>query len=267
MFGRKSKKNKAGKTVRALRGVDYALKLMLTDQSCTAIILAAGSSTRMGDGKNKQFENVGGMPVLARSIAAFSQTSGVDDIILVARDEDILRCRRLVRTYAFDKVSKIVRGGETRRESVMAGFAAMEKDSGFVAVHDGARCLVTPRMIKAVLAEARRTGAASAGCPVKDTIKQVDLFGVIESTPDREKLWAAQTPQIFKTTLYRGAAVMADRDGVDATDDNFLVERLGGKVTMVDCGYTNIKITTPEDLTVAEALLRVRGEANRGGRV
>ena len=264
MFGKNKKSKKPGKAVRAVRGLNYAVKLFLTDRTCTAIILAAGNSTRMGEGMNKQFEPVGGMPVLAGSIKAFNEVRGVKEIIIVARKDDMLKVRDMVKEYSFDKVRKIVSGGETRTASVMAGLRALKSDPGFVAIHDGARCLVTPKMINKVLTEARRTGAASAGAPVKDTIKEVGFNGVVESTPDRDKLWSAQTPQIFKTDLYRAAAYTAQKDGVDSTDDNFLLERLGGRVTMVDCGYSNIKITTPEDLAFARAIVEMRGKEENG---
>ena len=226
-----------------------------------AIIVAAGNSTRM-NGVDKQTVEIAGMPVLARSVAAFEQTDGIDYVVVVTREDAIDDCRRMIDSYGFGKVSAVIAGGATRQESVLRGIEALDGDTGYVAIHDGARCLVTPEMIKNVLEAARLSGAASAGTPVKDTIKQVNFTGIIEDTPDRNKLWAAQTPQIFKTDLYRAAAYYAEKEGAAVTDDNSILERLGGKVTMIDCGYTNIKITTPEDVAIAEAILRFRETEN-----
>ena len=229
-------------------------------KSAAAVIVAAGGSTRMGEGVNKQFIELRGKPVLALTVEAFEKTDGIDYIIVVVRAGDEEAVKELAARYGFKKVRSVIAGGGTRQESAIRGVEALDGDTDMVAIHDGARCLVTPEMITAVLETAKKTGAASAGSPVKDTIKQVSFFNVVENTPDRTKLWAAGTPQIFKAGLYRAAAYYAEKDGAEVTDDNALLERLGGKVTMVDCGYTNIKITTPEDVAVAEALLRYREE-------
>ena len=243
-------KKKTGKRI-----LSAIKNLIPHNYSTAAVIVAAGDSTRMGAGKSKQFMTVCGVPVLVRSVAAFQASEDIDYIIVVAKEADIPECRRLMDAYDLTKVTAVTAGGATRRESVLRGVELLDEGTDFVAIHDGARCLVTPEIIKKVLDTAIRTGAASAGAPVKDTIKQVDFFDVVESTPDRSTLWSAGTPQIFKAGLYRAAAYQADRDGVEATDDNFLIERLGGKVTMVDCGHANIKITTPEDIAIAQALL------------
>ena len=246
------KQKKGGKTRTLVRLVNAVFR---TEKSAAAVIVAAGGSTRMGEGVDKQLVEIDGVPVLARSIAAFENTPDIEYIVVVASKENIEAYKKLISGFGFKKVRSVVRGGPTRQESALRGVEALDDDTEFVAIHDGARCLVTPEMIKKVLDVARQTGAASAGAPVKDTIKQVSAFGVVEATPERGRLWAASTPQIFKAGLYRAAAYYAEKDGFEATDDNLLLERLGGKVTMVDCGYTNIKITTPEDVVAAEALL------------
>lgn len=239
-------------------------KLFHIKKTTAAVIVAAGNSTRMGEDANKQFMRVGGETVLARSIRAFEETAEINYIIVVVRKGDVDNVRGLIADAGFTKVRDVIAGGDSRRVSVLRGVEALDGATDFVAIHDGARCLVTPEMIKNVLSTAKRTGAASAGTPARDTIKQVSFYNVIESTPERDKLWAAQTPQIFKADLYRAAAYYADKDDAEVTDDNSILERLGGKVTMIDCGATNIKITTPEDIAVAEALLRYR-EQNGGG--
>ena len=249
------KQKKPGKKPVLVRLVKAVFRMK---KSAAAVIVAAGGSTRMGEGVDKQLVTVGGMPVLARSIAAFENTPGIGYIIVVASKESRAAYEKLISDCGFKKVRRVVTGGATRRESALRGVDALDEDTDFVAIHDGARCLVTPEMIVRVLDTAKRTGAASAGAPVKDTIKQVSVFNIVENTPDRDRLWAASTPQIFKAGLYRAAAYYAEKEGAEATDDNALLERLGGKVTMVDCGYTNIKITTPEDVIVAEALLAAR---------
>lgn len=235
-----------------LTGID------LKKRSCAAVIVAAGSGSRMGSATAKQFMEIDGMPVLAYTLDAFERTKEIDYIIIVTRKCDIPECREIVSRFGYTKTAKIVTGGDTRQESVLCGIEALDDSTDYVAIHDGARCLITPEMIKSVLDEAKKTGAASAGVPVKNTIKQVDNNNRIVSSPDRSALWQAQTPQIFKSGLYRAAAYYAKKEGYKATDDNSLLEHAGGSVTMVDCGYMNIKITTPEDIAIAKALLDLR---------
>jgi len=257
----KNKINK--KQQRNRKSVRLLHRIFRRKKTAAAVIVAAGSSTRMGGDKSKQLLCVDGLPVIVRSAAAFDAVDGIGYVIVVARPCDAEEIKALLTAHGIKKVRAIVPGGETRRESVLRGVEALDADTDFVAIHDGARCLVTPKMINEVLDTAKRTGAASAGTPVRDTIKQVSFWNVVESTPDRDKLWAAQTPQIFSAGLYRAAAYYADKDGAEVTDDNSILERLGGKVTMVDCGPTNVKVTSPEDIAVAEALLKYRTETER----
>ena len=248
----KPKKSLANKILTTLAGIP------LKRRDCAAVIVAAGSGSRMGSATAKQFLELDGRPVLAHTLDAFERTKGIDYVIIVTRACDLDECRDMVKKYGFSKVADIVEGGSTRQQSVLCGIEATDDRTDYVAIHDGARCLVTPEMITAVLDEAKRTGAASAGAPVKNTIKVVDENNNIKNTPDRATLWQAQTPQIFKAGLYRAAAYYAQKDGFEATDDNSLLEYVNGRVTMVDCGYTNIKITTPEDIALAAVLLELR---------
>lgn len=222
----------------------------------TAIIVAGGNGSRMGTETTKQMIQLNGIPVVVRSILAFERSPLIKDIVVVAKADEKEKYREFIKTYSLKKIRRIVTGGATRQESVLNGFKAIDDKCDFVAIHDGARCLVTPEIIEKVLLDARRYEAASAANPVKDTVKITNPKGFVLSTPDRSTLWAAQTPQIFRADLYRAAAFMALKDGFEATDDNSLVEHLGGKVKMVDCGYRNIKITTPEDIHIAEMFLK-----------
>lgn len=256
-------KNRADKKTKRRRMVSRAVKGLFHRRKHTAaVIVAAGGSTRMGGNVSKQFMEVAGTPVIVRSVAAFESCGSIESIIVVARSDDIPEFKRLFEDAGFKKVRAVVAGADTRQRSVLRGVEALDDKIDFVAIHDGARCLVTPEMIDNVLSVAKRTGAASAGTPVRDTIKRVSVFDTVEETPQRDKLWAAQTPQIFSAGLYRAAAYYAEKDGAEVTDDNSILERLGGKVTMVDCGATNVKITTPEDIAVANALLQFRDDNN-----
>lgn len=228
----------------------------------TAIIVAAGSGARMCSDIAKQHMELGGMSVVARSIAAFENCSRIKDMVIVARADESEIYSSMIKKYGFKKIIRIVKGGDTRQQSVLNGFKAIDGRCDYVAIHDAARCLITPENIEKVLKNAERYEAAGAACPVKDTIKICNGDGFVVSTPDRNLTWAAQTPQIFRADLYRAAAFYALKQGYEATDDNALIEYLGAKVKMVDCGYENIKITTPEDIHIASVLLELRGNHN-----
>ncbi len=222
----------------------------------TAIIVAGGSGSRMGSTTTKQMMELCGIPVVVRTILAFENANCIKDIIIVARADEKAAYKEFIHKYSLKKIRRVVAGGDTRQQSVLNGFKAVSDNCDFVAIHDGARCLVTPDNIEKVLYEARCHEAASAAAPVKDTVKITNSEGFVVSTPDRSNVWTAQTPQIFRADLYRAAAFYALRLGYEATDDNALVEFLGSKVKMVDCGYRNIKITTPEDIHIAKVLLK-----------
>lgn len=219
----------------------------------SAVIVSAGSSSRMG-GINKQFLDLNGLPVIARSISAFQKNSLIDEIVIVTRECDIEKLSRLVRQNSYAKVSHIVVGGLTRQESVLNGINACCADCDFVAVHDGARPLVTQEVISNTVKDAFRYFAAAAAVRVKDTVKTVDADGFITSTPDRAFMRFVQTPQVFEKELYLNA-VNSVEDSHGFTDDCMLIEAFGKKVFLTEGDYENIKITTPEDIFFAKGFL------------
>lgn len=227
------------------------------DPRCAALVAAAGSSSRMG-GVNKLLQPLDGMPVLARTLTALQMAEKVDEIIIATREEDLVEISQLCKTYGITKCTKVVRGGKTRAHSVL--LAAMEADpkTDLLAVQDGARPLVTPQLIDSVIAAARRCSAAAPAVPIKDTIKQVKEGEAIEKTIDRSTLRAVQTPQVFDAELLRAALQSAIDQELPITDDCSAVELLGKTVYLVEGDETNLKITTPTDLVIAEALLRNR---------
>ncbi len=227
----------------------------------TAVILAAGSGTRFGSGAAKQFIKLRGVPTLVWSALAFEKSPLIDEMVVVARPGDEDLCRRLLRDAGIVKVTRVVAGGETRQQSALRGLEAANPKTDYIALHDAARCLVTPDMIEAVFEAAFVTGAAAAASPVTDTLKRTDLTGTVKETVDRKDMWAAATPQVFRADLYRAASYLAEKDGFVGTDDCALAERVGYPPKMVDCGRTNIKITYPEDAVMAEALLAERMES------
>ncbi|MBR0541784.1 MAG: 2-C-methyl-D-erythritol 4-phosphate cytidylyltransferase [Clostridia bacterium] len=222
----------------------------------TAVIVAAGNSTRMG-GVNKQFLLIDGVPVLIRTLRAFEECENVNEIIIAAREEDIPRMFAMLKDYNVLKVKDIVTGGRTRQQSVFNAIRRSSPLSEYFAIHDGARPLVTAEIINKTLETAFETQAAATGVRVKDTIKIVNTDNVIEATPDRASLWAVHTPQVFNRNLYL-TAVDNVINSESFTDDCMLIEEYGHPVTMVEGSYDNIKITTPEDIVIAEAIINRR---------
>lgn len=227
-----------------------------------AIIVAAGSSTRMGGGTSKQLLEVAGIPVLCRTLAAFRASAVIDEIVVVAREEDRAAVTELARKFGLTGgiPFSVVAGGATRALSVQNGFAAVSPKAKYVAIHDGARCLITPSEIERVCRAAYRHRAATAAHPVTDTVKLANSRGFIEKTIDRKKVWLVQTPQVFYADLYRAALANAG-DTVNITDDNALMEQIRYPVKPVECDRDNIKITTPDDIFRAVEILRKRGES------
>ncbi len=219
----------------------------------TAVIVAAGNSTRMG-GVNKQFLLIDGVPVLIRTLLAFSQSDMIDEIIVAAREEDIPKMFAMIKEYKVLKVTDIVKGGKTRQESVFNAIRRSSPLSEYFAIHDGARPLVTEKIIEDTVCEAFSTGAAATGVRVKDTVKVVNENGFITATPDRNYLWAVHTPQVFERRLYL-SAIDNVLNSEMFTDDCKLLEEYGAEVKMVEGSYENIKITTPEDTDIAQAIL------------
>ena len=226
----------------------------------TAVILAAGSSTRMGGKGSKQFLPVSGVPVLARTLLAYQKCILIREIVVAAREEDLETVKALAAQYKIDKLRRVVPGGADRAASARIALGAVSTETKYVAVADGARCLTTPVEIARVCACAYENKAASAACPVYDTVKRTGVLGNVKETVDRENLWTVQTPQVFHLALYAAATARAEADGFSPTDDNGLIEHLGYGVRLVSCGRENIKITTPADVRLAEAILAARGK-------
>ena len=227
---------------KAIRTLDKLFSLFSAPHPFTsAIIVAGGSGVRMGGSVTKQHMLLRGIPVVVHTLLNFENSQDIDEIILVSKREEI----------------------PLYQESVLNGFRAISDKSRFVAIHDGVRCLITPKNISDVLGAAYHSGAACAVRICTDTVKSLNTTGQIVSTIDRDFCRLATTPQVFKTELYRAAVYTAKKDGFSATDDSALVERLGFFVTPVDCGNENIKITTPTDLLLAESILHARSVEER----
>lgn len=223
-------------------------------KTCGAVIVAAGSASRMG-GIDKVMATLGGEPMIKRTIRAFQECDAVETIVIVTREDLILPIRDLSRE--FSKVATVVAGGKSRQESVERGVNALDEKVKLVAVHDGARPLITWQLIDWVIRAANTYGAAAPAIPVKDTIKTVE-GGIVVNTPDRAKLRAVQTPQVFDVDLLKGALLKAKTDGAEVTDDCSAVERMGMKIKIVEGDEKNLKVTTPMDLKIAEMLLEDR---------
>ncbi|HEX2985875.1 MAG TPA: 2-C-methyl-D-erythritol 4-phosphate cytidylyltransferase [Caproiciproducens sp.] len=225
---------------------------------CCAIIVSAGNSTRMAAATSKQFLIINKIPVLIRTLLAFEAAEAVDSVLVVSRKEDIRDLEKLILKYSINKVYKIVTGGQTRQQSVFAGISAAPQDAGCYAIHDGARALITPNEIDTVIQDGIKYGASALAVPVKDTIKVVNEDGFVTSTPDRSSLWAVQTPQVFQKALYLSAMEKAINGGADYTDDCQLAEHAGVRVHLCRGTYTNLKLTTADDIPVSEAILSKR---------
>lgn len=223
----------------------------------SAIVVAAGSSSRM-QGVNKLFEELDGIPVLAHTLMAVNACEFVDEIIVATRADDVGRVAALMSSYGIRKISRIIPGGASRGESVTLALRECSRDAELVAVHDGARPLITPELFERAIRCAMRTRACVVAVPVKDTIKQVTPEGIVAQTLPRETLYAVQTPQVFETVLLKAAYEKAAEDNLSYTDDASVVEALGKHVYICEGDYMNIKITEPSDLVTAAQYLEVR---------
>lgn len=222
----------------------------------TAVILAAGKSERMGANVDKAFLTLGSKPVLAWSLLAFERCTAIDRIILVVRREQQTAAKALNTMFGIHKLSKIVVGGLRRQDSVMCALKECDPDTRIVVVHDGARPLITPPVIAETVKLAKQTGAAIVGRRIWDTVKHAGKNGVVESTLDRSKLWAVQTPQAFSFPLLQKAYELAKARKITVTDDSAAVELVEGRqVKIYESLLPNVKITTPEDLPLADAIL------------
>lgn len=223
---------------------------------CSALIAAAGSSQRM-EGENKLLLPLGGKPVLAHTLQAVDAASGVNEIVIAAREEDLVKFAELCKLWGITKPVKVVVGGKTREESVLRAAMEANRDADLLAVQDGARPFVTPELIDEVIQAARIHYAAAPALPVKDTIK-VATNGIVRNTPDRSLLYAVQTPQVFDAQILRAALESAVKEGVKLTDDCSAVERIGKDIHLTPGREDNIKITTPWDMILAQAILEKR---------
>lgn len=224
---------------------------LLKLKSCGAVIVAAGSASRMG-GIDKVMANLGGEPMILRTVRAFQNCDAITSIVIVTREDLIRPISGLCRDMG--KVVAVVAGGSSRQESVHLGLNALPKGMKLAAVHDGARPLISWQVIDRVVRAANTYGAAAPAIPVKDTIKVVS-GGLVKETSDRSTLMAVQTPQVFDFDLLRGALKKAEEDGAAVTDDCSAVERTGMKIKIVEGDERNLKVTTPMDLKIAELLL------------
>jgi len=221
--------------------------------SCAAVVLAAGESRRMGF--DKLFAPVGGVPVLARALIALEESDAIDEILVVTQSEKIVAVAELCETYGIHKARKILCGGATRAESALAGVSEADPDVDLIAVHDGARPFVTGEIIRAAVHAAALYAAAAPALAVKDTVK-LAAGDVVNDTPPRETVRAVQTPQVFKAELIKAALTNALTQALPVTDDCAAAEAIGVRPHLVPGDERNLKITTPLDLVIAEAIVR-----------
>ena len=219
----------------------------------SAVIAAGGRGTRMGAGFNKVFMRLHDAEILVHTMRTFNESPFVDEIIVVTGSEDIEKVRTLAKEHDINKLSVVTEGGDTRRASVYNGVRKAEGD--IIAIHDGARCLISQREIEEVVLDCKRYGAAAVGVVCKDTLKAADEYGFITGTIDRSRTYQIQTPQVFKRELILAAHEKAEAEGFEPTDDCALIERYGGRIKITQGSYDNIKLTTPEDISVAEKIL------------
>lgn len=223
---------------------------------CSVVVAAAGSSTRM-EGQDKMLLSLGGVPILVRTLQVLEACPLISELVVVTRSDLIPVVGALCQDFALGKVTKVVAGGADRTHSVLNGVRECDSRAALIGIHDGARPLVSQAVLEEVLKKAAQTGAAAPAVPVKDTIKQAEDGCVVE-TPDRAKLFAVQTPQVFEASLIKAALTRAEQEGISLTDDCAAVERLGMTVVLTRGTYENMKITTPVDVALGEAILAWR---------
>ena len=224
-----------------------------------AVVPAAGRGARMGGATPKQFLALGGIPLLVHSLRTLDSVDTITEIIVVIPEADRDYCQKeVVAQFNIQKVTQIVPGGPRRQDSVRNGVLAIRKPPDVVVVHDGVRPFVSREIVEQAVQTADEKGAALVAIPMKDTVKRVSEKGVVETTLNREELWLAQTPQVFRYSWLLEAHQMAKERNIDATDDAGLIEQLGYPVTIVEGSSHNIKITRPEDLALGESILSCR---------
>lgn len=222
-------------------------------KTCLAIVPAAGSSNRMKECGNKLFLEIGGIPVILRTLRTLNDAPGIDAIIIPTREDSIEEISALCKENSLDKVIAVVAGGSTRAESVLNGILAADKRFDLIAIHDAARPFVSEEIIEKTISAAKYYNAAAPAVPIKDTVKQAKN-SLIEKTIPRDTLCAIQTPQIFDSDIIKAALTKAIKENVPITDDCSAVENIGMKVFITEGSYLNIKITTPEDILFAEVI-------------
>ncbi len=227
---------------------------------CSAVIVAAGSSQRMGS--DKIMIRLGAMPVLARTVLAFENCPLIDEIIIVTRNEKLEQIADMCYKNGLHKVRQVVSGGATRMESALAGVSAVRHGAELIAIHDGARPLVTQEVIERTVYAAQKYRSAVPAIPSTDTLKTVDQDGFISGTVDRATTCRVQTPQVFDADLIKGALTKAVSQALPLTDDCSAMDIMGVRTFLVEGDPDNIKITTPNDLTAAEAIVRAKGDWN-----
>lgn len=229
-------------------------------KKAVAVVPAGGAGARMGARQPKQYLMLGGAPIFVHTLRALARCRSLEGLVVAVPAERVEATRTMLRRYSVARILSVVAGGPRRQDSVREGLQAAPPDAGWIVVHDAVRPFVTPDLVERVLAAARVPGAATCGWPVRETVKRV-RDSVVEATMPREGLWLTQTPQAFRRELLSEAHDKALRDGFEATDDAMLVERLGGRVAMVEGLPQNLKITTPDDLRAARAWMGGRRTA------
>jgi len=244
-----------------MSGILSAIRKKTLPKSCSAVIVAAGSARRM-EGIDKILAPLGELPVLVHTLYAFQDCDCFDEIIVVTREDLIIEISRLCKQYGLDKVRKVIVGGTERTHSVRNGLREVRPDAQLIAIHDGARPLVTQNILEKTVLRASSAGAAAPVIPITDTVKRVEKDLILE-TVERSALCAIQTPQVFEAGLIKAAVEKAIADGEVLTDDCACVERLGMKVAVTEGSKENIKITTPFDLLLGSAILESRVKEGR----
>jgi len=224
---------------------------------CSAVITAAGSGSRMG-GVSKQTLSLNNKPCIAYSLIAFQNCIDIDEIIITAKADEIELLREISNKFGITKLKDIVPGGSTRQESVSKGFSAVSDKSDIVAIHDAARPLIQPNQISELIYNTKRYGAATAAMPMYDTVKRGDKNSLIVETVPRDDLFTVQTPQVFKTDLYRVALALAEKESFSATDDTSLAEFAGFPVKLCQVSAMNTKLTTSFDVEIITSILKER---------
>lgn len=228
------------------------------DPHCSVVVVAAGSSERMGG--DKMLMTLGAKPVIIRTLMAFQKSPMVDDIVVVTKMEKITAIADMIKLYDITKVTQVISGGATRGESSLAGVSAVRRGAKLIAIHDGARPLVSQELIERVVKEANEHFSAVPVLPSTDTLKRVDSRGVIVEGVDRASVFRVQTPQVFDADIIKGALTKAVEKRLPITDDCSAVDMMGFSTYTVEGDAGNIKLTLPEDMVLAEAILKSRGE-------